>query len=136
MNQRSSTIRVGAVLVCVLVCVGVASTIMLTSLHASLRERRQMRQELQMEQTRWLVEAAMIRGTRATRDQDDYRGETWNVSAALRKYAQAEVTINVSPVAGSNGEVQLDVTAEIRGPDSRSNITKHSGRMILSLSDQ
>ncbi len=51
--------RVGALLFAVLVCIGVTLALMLAALQTSLNQRRQLSRELQMEQTRLLLNAAI-----------------------------------------------------------------------------
>ena len=88
--------RQGSLLVCVLVCMGIALSIMLTSVHASLRERRQVARELQMEQTRWLVDAGLTHGTMRLRDDSGYTGETWEVAPVILEDQLATIEISVT----------------------------------------
>ncbi len=98
----SSDQRVGAVLVCVLVCMGIATTIGLVAVRSSLQVRRQLRQELQLEQTRWLLDAGIARGLQQLNRRPDYQGETWEVSPALPTdmHATIEIKVLTEPTAG------------------------------------
>ena len=75
---------------------------MLGAMTASLRARRQVNREAQMEQTRWLAEAAFARGLRKLRSQTDYQGERWDAGDAFPAFAVAEASIEVLP-AESDG---------------------------------
>ena len=58
-NRRD---RKGSLLVVVLVCLGLIGALIFAALQAMLEQRRQLGRELQMEQTRWLAEAALAQG--------------------------------------------------------------------------
>lgn len=114
--------RGGAILICVLVCMGIVSTITLLAVRTSLQVRRQMRQEVQLEQTRWLLDAGLARGLQRLRDRPDYQGETWNVAPALSTYAEATVQIAIltdepDQASASTTERRLQVTATIGAAD-------------------
>jgi type II secretory pathway component PulK len=51
--------RRGIALIAVLACSAVAVSLVLLSVEVSLRQRRQLRNELQLEQTRWVLDAAI-----------------------------------------------------------------------------
>ena len=51
--------RRGTVLILVLACCAVAVSLIMISLQVSLQQRRQLRSELQLEQTRWILDAAI-----------------------------------------------------------------------------
>ena len=125
--------RTGAAMVCVLVCLGIATTIMLVSVRSTLQVRRQMRQELQLEQTRWLVEAGMTRATALLQEQPTYQGETWRVDSAFESYSQAVVEIAVVRHSDNPDQAQLKVTARVRGPDPTDHPTQRSGTMLVDL---
>ena len=58
-NRRD---RKGSLLVVVLVCLGLIGALIFAALQGMLEQRRQLGRELQMEQTRWLAEAALAQG--------------------------------------------------------------------------
>lgn len=100
--------RSAAILVCVLVCMGIVSTITLLAVRTSLQVRRQMRQEVQLEQARWLLDAGLARGLQQLRQRADYQGETWDVAPALTSYGQATVQIAIE--ADGPGQASSDTT--------------------------
>lgn len=51
--------RRGTILIVVLACCAVAVALIMISLQVSLQQRRQLRTELQLEQTRWVLDAAI-----------------------------------------------------------------------------
>lgn len=116
----------GAVLICVLVCVGIVSTIMLTSLASALRVRRQTRSDLQLEQTIWLAEAAIIRGLVEAESRNDYRGEIWRVDGAFANYAVAEAEISVRPPTEERQVLRISATAQLRGLDATAQLTRRT----------
>ena len=64
MRQRSKTLmqaeqRRGYAAVLVLACCSVAVALVMLSLRTSLKQRRQLRNEHQLEQTRWVLDAAI-----------------------------------------------------------------------------
>ena len=64
MRRRSKTLmrtgqRRGYAAVLVLACCSVAVALVMLSLRASLKQRRQLRNEHQLEQTRWVLDAAI-----------------------------------------------------------------------------
>ena len=64
MRRRSKTLlqanqRRGSAIVLVLACCSVAVALVMMSLRTSLNQRRQLRSEHQLEQTRWVLDAAI-----------------------------------------------------------------------------
>ena len=57
--SRSNQRRGAATLIFVLACCAVAMALVTVSLQVSLRQRRQLRTEHQLEQTRWVLDAAL-----------------------------------------------------------------------------
>jgi hypothetical protein len=123
--------RRGSILVCVLVCLGIASAIVIVSVRSSLQARRQMRQELQLEQTRWLLEAGLVHAVTQLRNQPTYQGETWQVSPPLPAYPHATVDISVATDGAVTDKVRMTVTAKLRGPDALSKTTQRSKTLLL-----
>jgi type II secretory pathway component PulK len=130
MRPSSHEHRRGTLLVCVLVCLGIATSIMLSAIQTSLRERRQLTRELQMEQTRWLVDAGIMRGIERLRADRRYEGETWEVSPALCKESVAKIVITRTS-EGDEGTTRLHITAMIRGPEPNSPLTQHSKLVVV-----
>ena len=133
MSDTSRKRNTGVVLVCVLVCMGIASAIVLTSVRMSLRTRRQMRAEIQLEQTRWLLEAGLVRAVKRLREQPDYAGEMWDASEALTQYDRARVSIDVQRDAASAGTARLILRARVgrQAPGQRS--TQRSRTVVVDV---
>ena len=121
----------GSILICVLVCLGIAASIMLVSVRSSLRVRRQMRNETQLEQTRWLLEAGVKRGASRLREDPAYRGETWQVVPALTAYRDATVEIKVTRDAVSDEQASLSVSARIGGQTTHTESTQRSTTLLV-----
>lgn len=135
-NQATIGKRSGAILVCVLVCMGIATTIGLVAVRSSLQARRQMRQEVQLEQTRWLLDAGLARGLQQLRQSPAYQGETWNVAPALQSYPDAVVNIEVlADSSAPDGPARLQVTAVLGHSDPLSaapaGATRRSDSIVL-----
>jgi hypothetical protein len=126
--------RSGTLLVCVVVCMGIALSIMLTSIHGSLRERRQIARELQMEQTRWLVDAGLTRGMMKLSEDAGYSGETWDVTQALQSDHTSIIEISVQKTGDASESVRLSVSATIRGQQLNSQPTRHTTSMMIDRS--
>lgn len=113
MNRIQRSSRSGALLVCVLVCLGIATTIVMLSVRSSLQARRQMQHELQLEQTRWLLDAGISRAASQLRQQTDYQGETWQVKPALSSYPEASIAISVNTDGIPSQKKSVTVTARL-----------------------
>ena len=122
-NRRAKT-RAGTLLVIVLVCLGVGTTIALTMLSSSLRARRQMRTEVQLEQTLWLLDAGKHRAAAQLGLQPDYAGETWSVRPSPVKRADATISIEVDRTAEKQAAVT--VVARIAFARNPSHATQRS----------
>jgi hypothetical protein len=126
-KSRSS----GSILICVLVCLGIATSIMMVSVRSSLRVRRQMRNETQLEQTRWLLEAGVRRGVNRLREDPGYRGETWQVVPALTAYRDATVEIKVTRDGASDERARMRVSARIGGQTTHTESTQRSATLLV-----
>lgn len=131
MNQHQNVTRRGTILILVLVCMGVATSIVLATVQSSVRQRRQMRQELKMEQTQWLLEAGIRRGISRWDDEVAYEGETWAVTPALAKYPNATVKIEVIRDISTGESVQLLVTARCGSSDDETQTIQRSRKLIM-----
>lgn len=85
-NRNHRIERSGTVLLVVLVCMVVTTSIVLGAVQSSLRHRRQLRQDIQMEQTRWLLDAGIGRAISQLERDADYDGETINDILLAEKY--------------------------------------------------
>jgi len=83
----------------------------------SLSHRRQIRQELQMEQTRWLVDAGVRTALSEIAADEDYSGDQFSVSPLL-KYEKANIEIKVIS-DDKEPSAQIVVSASVnRGEDA------------------
>ncbi|WP_068134309.1 hypothetical protein [Roseimaritima ulvae] len=115
---------------------GIVTTIALVAVRSSLQVRRQMRQEVQLEQTRWLLDAGLARGTQQLREAADYQGETWQVTPALAGYPQATVKIEIiDDDSTPDDSRRLHVTAQLgpSAPSSAASVgsTRRSDSIII-----
>jgi type II secretory pathway component PulK len=113
MKRHSGSTRRGTVLVAVLVCMGFATIVLLGAVQNSLHQRRQLRLELQMEQTRWLLDAGLSTGLARLQAKPDYDGETLTVTPALDNYDNASVEIAVIRDVETKKPVRLRATAQL-----------------------
>lgn len=127
--------RGGIVLVCVLVCMGIASTIVLASVQSSLTARRQMRTEIQLEQTRWLLEAGVVRAVQNARADSDYQGETWQVDDAVDEFERARIEITVRRGEPSAETARVDVIAQVSQDTPNAKPTRRSRSLTIDLSE-
>ncbi len=123
----------GRAIVIVIVCMGIATTIMMTSLQMAIRVRRQMRTEIQMEQTRWMLKAASQRALNKLSEDPDYTGENWDVGKALTLHDDATIQIKVE--ANEDGRKIISATSRIGSDDNPVTATRRSGRWSID-SDQ
>lgn len=131
MRRLPDSPRIGTLLVCVLVCLGIATSIMLTAVHSSLRARRQIARELQMEQTRWLLDAGVARARSQLRGDSGYSGESWEVTPALAAHQTARIEISLGDENAADGSRRLAVTATIRGRDPGSLPTRRTLALLI-----
>lgn len=118
--------RSGITLVTVLVLLSVATIIMITALQASIRQRRQLRQELQLEQTKWLVDAGVRKSLLELDNDPEFEGKTIDLSGSFAKYEIATLELKRNE---SNGETKVDtmqVNAVIEPTKESSLSTKRS----------
>ena len=86
MKNRHRAEKRGTVLLVVLVCMVVATSIVLGAVQSSLRHRRQLHQEIQLEQTRWLLDAGISRAISQLDRDPEYDGETIKDISIAGKY--------------------------------------------------
>ena len=137
MKQRSANKRRGTILIAVLVCMGFATTILLGAVHTSLRLRRDVRQDLQMEQTKWLMDLGVRKAISDLRNQPDYDGETLTIAPPLAKYTDASVEITVDHENQPEDRVRLKVTARLNGAGPKqTSLTQRSIEIIADPSNR
>lgn len=131
MSCRQKTRRRGTVLIAVLVCMGFATVVLLGAVQTSLHQRRHMRQEMQMEQTRWLLDAGLSMGVARLIEKPEYVGETLALTPELGKYTNAEVEITVIRDDESDSQFRLLVTAQLGSMDESYPVMKRSKEIVV-----
>ena len=111
-RQRAPRRR-GAVLIIVLIVLTVATTLFAIWGPAAVRERRQADVRLRAVQANWLVESGIDRAVARLRIDNDYAGETWQISAnELGGRHAAAVTIRVETPADAPQQRTIHVQAD------------------------
>lgn len=132
MNSIRIKKRRGTILIAVLVCLGVATTIVLGAVQTSIRQHRQVRQELQLEQTRWLLDAGIDKAVAGFLAQpDSYEGEILTITPAFEKYPQATIEISLMENDRQTDRVRLRVTARLAGVAAAASIMQRSQDVVL-----
>ncbi len=134
MKRQRFINRRGTILIAVLVCMGIATTILLGAVQSSLRQRRQMRQELQMEQTKWLLDASVGRAISRLQKQPGYDGETLLVAPALEKYSTATLEIAVVREDQPDNRIRAQVKARLGGLSERTPSMQRSREFVVNTS--
>lgn len=125
----------GIVLIAVLVCIGVATTILFGAVEKSLRCRRQMRNETQLEQVRWLVDAGIRKAISNLEQRPDYEGERLVVTPQIYQHLVAKVEIKIEPANSSTSDqVRVVVTAALHRPDEELPKVKRTKELVFSPS--
>ena len=102
----------GAILVCVLTCMLVATTTVAFAVRGALRQRRELRSELQLRQTEWLLDAGVKLAVRRLAESREYQGETWQPQRLGDQFQSAQVTIESAASTDSDRRL-VTVTAAI-----------------------
>ena len=135
MRSRNLKKRRGTILIAVLVCLGIATTIVLGAVQSSMRQHRQVRRELQVEQTRWLLDAGIERAvTGVLAQKESYPGETLTIAPALKKYAEATIEISLLQFDARSEKASLRVTARLSGTGSLAPTTQRSREFVIDTS--
>jgi len=113
--------RRGTILILVLACCAVAVALIMISLQVSLQQRRQLRSELQLEQTRWVLDAA-IRKSISDPSDEASEGE---LKPKLEKFDK--VLFSVTP---NEDEAKVVVQARIEN-HAETNVTSRSASFEL-----
>ncbi len=123
--------RQGAVLVAALVCVAVVMSVLLATVRSSLRLRRQMIREIQMEQTRWLVDAGVRKAIAQIQEQPGYQGQVIAIETVPAKYPTATVEIDVRRSDTDSQQARLVVTARIGDSTNRAGLTQRTEEITI-----
>ena len=105
--------RLGAIIFMVLVCLIVATLILLGSVSISSKYRRRLRQDLQVKQADWLLDAGARLAVQKAREDDGYRGEEVFVSPALATGGTGVVSILAWPNDENENQIHLKITASV-----------------------
>lgn len=112
MNPRSRLPhRSGAILVVALVMAAVTVLVVGTALRQTLRVYRSTVLSLRKPQAHLLVDAGIERAVERLGEQPEYRGETWDVSAAFEGGMTAIIEITIAPVDAENA---VEITVAVR----------------------
>ena len=108
--------RRGAILILVLACCAVAVSLVMIAMQSSLQQRRHLRSELQLEQTRWVLDAAIRKSIADPPEETD----EVELKPKLEKFDK--VLVVVTPV-----EDQERVAVRVRIEDlSKTSLTSRS----------
>ena len=131
MIRHSSSSRRGTVLVAVLVGMGFATIVLLGAVQTSLHQSRQVKRELQMEQTRWLLDAGLSTAIARLQAKPDYDGETVKITPALDKYSLGTIEMAVIRNDVPDQQIGLRVTATLGNADGSLPIMKRSKQIFV-----
>ena len=88
----------GSILICVLACLAIVTALAGSMLKTALQARKAMRQELQLRQAEFLLEAGVQRAVKQLNDDSTYTGESWKLPRdILPSQTPAVVEIKVIP---------------------------------------
>lgn len=105
--------RAGSILICVLVSLAIVTSIAASMLKTALDARKAVRQELQLSQTEFLLEAGVERAVAQLSADPAYTGETWQLtSAAIPGQESAIVKIKVMSM-NEEEPTRVEVIAQI-----------------------
>ncbi|MSR57202.1 MAG: hypothetical protein EXS05_05980 [Planctomycetaceae bacterium] len=105
------TPRRGAFLIVALICLVLATVLVGAMLTLAQTQRRQLSQQQLLLQTEWLMESAFERAASRLRDNSDYPGETWSISAAELGSTDSD--------DGAAGEAIIRVETSLHQPQHR-----------------
>ncbi len=118
--------RNGSVLIAVLVCMAIATTILLGIVQSSLRLQRQMRHEMQMEQTRWILDAGISQASKQLNSEPDYRGGMLRIEPGLSHFSEPSIEVVILPSQTKVGKIQARITARLQGLGKYAPVTQRS----------
>ncbi len=130
-EYRVARSRSGAVLIMVLACLTTASTILFGALALSLRYQRQFRNEVQMEQTHWLLDAGI---DAAIAKFESNPGFTHHSLATGDKFGSGVGSVTIDVIERIGNRAVMQVTARLQGQHSHSPVTQRSRVFALDIS--
>jgi hypothetical protein len=105
--------RPAAILIVALVTLLVVSSLVLSMVKRALNDRRQLRQEHDLQQVELLVDAGLRRAAIRLAADADFDGETWDIPAAeLTGHGDARVVIEVAPAPANESPAEDSPTEE------------------------
>jgi Tfp pilus assembly protein PilV len=111
--SKSANNRRGVALIYAMIALLLASVIGAALLKTALAQRRQARHEQNRAQSAWLAESGVDRAAAMLVRDANYKGETWNVTAAeLGGNLAGQVVIAVAPVSTDLNRRQVTVVAD------------------------
>ena len=124
MNQRRS----GSVLIVVLVCLAAASTILLGLVSFSIRSRHQVRTELQLEQTGWLLDAGIGHTIQAFRENPDLETEELSVDGLSKSHTSV---IQITRARQEDSRTIFHITARMTSKSKSGQTTQRSQQIAI-----
>ena len=123
MKRSTSQSRRGTVIIPVLVCMGFTTSVLLGCVHMSLNMRRGLRQDKQMDQTHWLLEAGIRKGFENTKSNPTYEDELIMLSQPLANLDRAVIEIKILPATDLEKAKRMKVVATIQKNTSKPETT-------------
>ena len=112
MSKSLNTRRRGTILIVALLCLLVIMSLLGTMLLAALQSARQLHAERDLRQCELLLQAGVERALTQLAEQPDYKGQTYDLTAAeIINQGTGRITIAVTP-ATENTSAQLQIAAE------------------------
>ena len=130
---RASRRRCGVLLITVLATLGIVLSLMASAVTISLRQRREVRNQIQVEQTRWLLDAAISHAVTKARSTPDYQGETLAIRPPLGLFIDSWVEIKSDPEPTESDSLSLHVAAWQVHRDRGGTKTKRSQHLKIIL---
>ena len=123
--------RNGTTLIVVLVCLVAVTSILLGLVGTSIRHRGQVRTEVQLEQTYWLLDAGIGAAIAEFKRNPDFEELAVSMDEPFENY-KGSVTINV--LTRNETQLHVRVTAKLQGQSKHGPITQRSRIILLERS--
>lgn len=122
--------RHAASLFVVIACLTVVTMILLSTVTESIRHRRQVRTEIQLEQTSWLLDAGIGKAISMYNQDAKFERTVYSVDESFSKY-QGELAIEIVNVTSEAAHIQI--TARLQGLQKYSQETKRTRTIVINL---
>ena len=122
--------RSGTILIVVLVCLAVVSTILFGAVKASLRNRGQIRTEVQMEQTYWLLDAGIDVAIAKFGQDSEFSEHEFTTDSTLKNF---KGRVDIKVIERNDQTVRIRVTAKLQGSQEHSQVTRRSRVFTLEI---